>query len=285
MRPLLIPLSLAALGLACSPAARPDGGADGGDQLPVVTFTISGTAYVHPDGVAWLADAGRSLSLAGLTLRVEEPIKVATYDPTGLFSTHTLDATGAFTSPTIDQELVVLGVAAGIRDDGDAGAPRVVRSATVLYDDALEGKKPAGNLTGAKAYAIPTGFHDQLTAAVGSATIRALATDATDAGTLVEAGCVLGRVVDAAGRPVAGITVQPSQAAAAARLFYPTADLTGTTTATSSNGLFVYVHSGNTFPAQFSFTIAGHGEYKTRSAGAAKDSCVVLTVYPGTTQP
>lgn len=281
----LIPLSLAVLAVACSPATKPDAGPDGGDEIPLVNFTVSGTAYVHPDGVAWLADAGQSLSLVGLTLRVEEPFKVATFDPTGVFSSKTLDATGTFTSPTISQDQVVLGVAAGIRDDSDAGTPRVVRSATVLYDVALEGKKPSADVTGAKAYAIPTGFHDQLTAAVGSARIRGLAT-AADAGTLVEAGCVLGRVVDATGNPMAGMTVKPTDTARTARIFYPTADLASvTTTSTSSNGLFVYVHTGDTNPDTFKFTIDGHGEYKARNAGAAKDACLVVTVYPGTTQP
>lgn len=282
----LLPLSLAALALACSPAAKPDGGTDGGDELPLVNFTVSGTAHVHPDGLAWLADAGQSLSLVGLTLRVEEPFVVSTSDPpNGVFTTLTLDATGTFASTSISQDQLVLGVAAGIRDDGDGGLRRVVRSATVLYDDALEGKKPSGDITGARAYAIPAGFHDQLTQAVGSARIRALAT-AADAGTLVEAGCVLGRVVSASGAPQAGMVVQPGDATKAARLFYPSADLSTTVTGgTSSNGLFIYVHTGNSFPDTFSFTIAGHGEYHVRNAGAAKDSCVVLTVYPGLTQP
>lgn len=69
-----------------------------------------------------------------------------------------------------------------------------------------------------------------------------------------------------------------------ARLFYPAADFSGTGAATASHGLFVYVHNGGDVDT-FQFRITGKAEYKQRNAGAAKDACLVLTVFPGTTPP
>ena len=54
---------------------------------------------------------------------------------------------------------------------------------------------------------------------------------------------------------------------------------------TSSRGLFVFVHDGTDNVAQFSFDVMGATNYRRRSAGAAKNACLVMTVYPGTTAP
>jgi hypothetical protein len=261
-----------------------DGGRDAG-QTPLEEISVSGTVTMHPDSLALLADAGASASVAGLTLRVEEPFKVALNNPDGIFHSQTLDAGGEFFAPLVPTELVTLGVAAGVRDD--TGAGRVIRSATTLYDVALmDGAKPAANITGAKAYAVPVELHRALNDAVGEANVRRL-TGSTDAGTLIAAGFVLGKIVDAAGHPVAEATVEPvgsNAAAKRARLFYPTADFSGTGTATASHGLFVYVHNGGDVDT-FQFRVAGKAEYKQRNAGAVKDACLVLTVFPGTTPP
>ncbi|MEW6435328.1 MAG: hypothetical protein AB1730_27860 [Myxococcota bacterium] len=281
----LVPF-LSALALAACGGSTPttDGGTDAG-QPPPTEVAVSGTVTMHPDSLAMLADAGASTSVAGLTLRVEEPFKVALNNPDGIFHTQTLDAGGEFFAPTVPTDLVTLGIAAGVRDD--TGANRVIRSATTLYDVALmDGAKPAADITGGKGYAVPVQLHDALNGAVGEATIRSL-TGMTDAGTLIAAGFILGKVVDASGRPVSGVTVEPlgsSASSKAARLFYPTADFASTGAATSATGLFVYVHNGGDVDT-FQFRIAGRSEYKQRNAGAAKDACLVLTVYPGTTPP
>jgi hypothetical protein len=271
---------------ACSgPAPKPDAGVDAGsDEIPEVFFNVSGKAAVHPDAVNFLADAGQTFSLAGLTVRVEEPLRVALEDPLGVFSTATMDSTGSFSASQVSASLVNLGVAVGIRDDASDGGTtgRVVRSATVIFDVALEGKKPSADITGSKGWAIPTAFHDKLTALVTPAQIQTLTSQL--ASDLIGAGFILGRVVDASGNPVAGVTVTPNPASESARFFYPSADLASSGTATSSNGLFVYVHNGGDVK-QFSFTIAGHTEYKKRSAGATANACLVVTVYPGTTAP
>ena len=279
--------ALAALVLvACSgtPAGNDGGNPDSGTGE--VILKVTGTAAVLPLAAAFLADAGLSnAGVAGLTLRIEEPLKVALGDPLGVFGSQTLDANGAFSVSNISSELVNLGVAAGIRDDSvDGGSSsRVVRSATVLYDVALEGQKPQGDILNGKAFAIPTPFHDKLNAAIGAAAIRNI-TGANGQSTLQTAGWVLGRVVDGSGNPVAGATITASPASYGAQFFYPSADLSGVGAATSSNGLFVFVHSGGQV-ATFRISVAGNTNYKQRNLGADKDSCVVLTYYPGLTPP
>ncbi|MBL9039642.1 MAG: hypothetical protein JNG84_14090 [Archangium sp.] len=271
--------------MACgTPSMNTDSGIDAGELLLI--YNASGTVTVHPDA----ADAGHTAALAGLTLRIEEPFRVASNDPLGLFSTSTLQASGTFSGP-FDVELVSLGVAAGIRDDtADGGRPRVIRAATLLFDRVLEGKKPDRDITNGRAYAIPTGFHDTLSAAVGEARIRSLLKFG-DGGTLIESGCILGKVVDAQGAPVAGATIETKEgtpaknAERASRFFYPSADYASTGSATSSNGLFVYVHNGGEVEPPFRFQILGKPEYKERNAGAVKDACLVMTVYPGATAP
>ncbi|GMU62534.1 MAG: hypothetical protein AMXMBFR34_42970 [Myxococcaceae bacterium] len=284
MKRSLLLSSLFVLAACSGTPSGSDAGQDSGTPPPD-EISVAGTVTMHPDALALLADAGASTSVAGLTLRVEEPFKVALNNPDGVFHTQTLDAGGDFYAPVVPTELVTLGVAAGVRDD--TGANRVIRSATTLYDVALmDGAKPAANITGGKGYAVPVQLHEALNGAVGEANIRTL-TGSTDAGTLIAAGFMLGKVVDASGNPVAGATVEPLGSTAAvkrARLFYPAADFSGTGAATASHGLFVYVHNGGDVDT-FQFRITGKAEYKQRNAGAAKDACLVLTVFPGTTPP
>ncbi len=280
----LLPFLTAALVFSCSGTpSKLDAGADAGvvDETPI-EFDVSGTAAVHPDALNFLTDAGQPLALAGLTVRVEEPLRVALNDPAGVFSETKLDATATFSATKVQADLVNLGVAVGLRDEVDGGVGRVVRSATVIFDVALEGGKPTGNLTHMKAWAVPTTFHDTLTRAVTAAKVSTLTTAAaTD---LIHAGFILGRVVDASGQPLAGVTVEPTQAAKKERFFYPAADLATLGTSTSTNGLFVYVHNGGDVE-QFRFGVTGKADYKLRSAGAVKDACLVMTLYPGTVAP
>jgi hypothetical protein len=262
---------------ACSaPMSNPDSGTQDDAGMDMTTpFNVSGTAKMFPEGAALLADAGQSTSIAGLRLRVEEPFKIAINenDPLGIFSTALLDAGGEFSASNVDPELVTLGVAAGIRDESDAG--RVIRGATTLWDVTLQGK-PDHDITGAKAWAVPTMFHDALTAAVGPAQIGAVTNGAK--ATLFAAGFILGRIVDANGAPVAGATLTPT-GTIVGKFFYPTSDFTGTGTSTASNGLFVYVHNGG--PVQtFRFNVTGHSEYPTRTGGATGNACLVITVSP-----
>lgn len=272
---------IAALSLcACPGPSKSDGGTDSGEPQEFF-FDVAGTAAMLPEGAAMLTDAGQSTSVAGLRLRVEEPFKIAVNesDPLGIFSSALLESSGAFSATMISTELVNLGVAAGVRDDNDAGT-RIVRSATGLWDVAFEGKKPDRDLTGTKAWVLPKVFHDALTAALTPAAIMAISTKPT----LIEAGFMLGRIVDAQGRPVAGATVTPTDGSLKPQFFYPTADFTGTGTATSANGMFVFVQKGD-MVTTFRFDVTGNTAYLRRQAGAARGACLVVTVYPGMTAP
>lgn len=275
---------------ACSSSPNSGGGGGGagggsatGGGGGVTSFNVSGHAVVFPPAQSF-TDGG--FTLVGLTARVEEPFKVATGAGGAVFSSTILDSTYAFDAGGLSPDDIVLGVGAGIFQDGgvpDGGSPRVIRSATTIYDVALnDGNKPSADITNAKGYAIPTAFHDQLVAAITPAKIQQLTMTNGPFSTLVEAGCMIGRIIDASGNPVSGVTVNPSSFAP--NFFYPTADLSSTGAATSSNGLFVYVHNGGSV-SPFNFTVNGHTEYKQRNAGATPGACLVIDVFPGTTEP
>ncbi len=153
---------------ACSstPVTPDAGNNDSGFNDQPFLFNVSGTAAIFPEALPLLADAGIPATVAGLRLRVEEPFRIALddNDPLGIFSNVILDAGGEFSAAQISTDDITLGVAAGVRDDTDAG--RVVRTATTLYDVALEGKKPDHDLRSQKGWVIHTQLHDALTAAI-----------------------------------------------------------------------------------------------------------------------
>ncbi len=285
-------LSAFALVLTGCPNGPGSGQDDAGTEDEGLSINVSGVATVHPEAVKYLQSQSAPVpTLEGLTLRVEEPFRVGVEDPLGIFSVETLADGGTFRAENVPHDVVTLGVAAGIRDcDADGGTPgvactpRVVISATVLYDVALENKKPDKDIVDAKAYAIPRAFHDQLTLAVGAQNIQNLTSQTFS--DLISAGFMLGQIVDAQGNPVSGATVELSGAAAslANRFFYLKGDLSGTQESTSSNGLFIYVHDGGRVNP-FQFKITGKPEYLTRNAGAAKNACLVTRVYPGLVPP
>lgn len=303
---LLLPLFFLVPG--CPPGGGgSDGGSPDGDvDLEDIEITVSGTAYIHPEAAKWFQSQGLPQPpVEGLTLRVEEPLKVVLgQTDLGIFGEVTLGADGKFSVSHVRTELVNLGIAAGILDTSDAGAPdggvysdggccipakRVVRAGTAVYDVQLaDGVKPRADISGAKAYAIPTLFHDQLTQAVGEAQIRAIT--ANQQKTLIGAGYILGQVVDAQGAPVAGVKVNPeAMPQLKSQFFYPNADFTQCTTSggpgTSANGLFIFVFDAKNEPLTFTFGIENRPEYKKRNAGAAKDTSLVLMVYPGDKAP
>lgn len=273
--------------LGCPGNGASDGGTPDADEPPGVEITVSGTTYVYPLAAAYVSDAGLpAVSLAGLTLRMEEPLKVALKDPTGILGSQTLTSGGAFSFTQVPMDLVNLGLAAGVRDDSDAGTgPRVIRSATTLYDVALQGKKPDADLVGLKAWAVPTAFHEKLTLAVTAAKVTQVTTPKNPKSTLIEAGFILGQVVDSTGAPVTGAVITTSPVAMASQIVYPTADFSTTQGATSSNGLFIFIHDGDQQPVTFSFVVKDKPEYLLRKGGAALDACLLITVYPGKVAP
>jgi hypothetical protein len=282
----LMAISAAAILPGCpgGGGGRKDGGEDGDIPGEGLLISTAGTASVWPIAQAWMTDAGSAIpSMEGLTLRIEEPLKVALDDPEGIFATVTLDATGNFSVANVPVDLVNLGVAAGILDLTDAG--RVTRAATILYDVAVLNEKPSADIIQAKAYALPRAFHDQLTAAITPAVI--LSHTGNQHTTLEGAGFILGQIVDAEGKPVARAEVEPSFSSYESRIYYLTEDLTGTRPrpdGTSDNGVFLYVHTGGEVDT-FRFGVKNRPEYLQRNAGAIRDAAVIMTVYPGQTEP
>jgi hypothetical protein len=91
--------------------------------------------------------------------------------------------------------------------------------------------------------------------------------------------------VDASGAPVAGARVALDRDDLERRIYYPAEDLRSTgQDATSANGLFLYVHSGEAAET-FSLSIDGSQNYLPRNAGAAPGMGLVLTLYPGNIAP
>jgi hypothetical protein len=295
----LIPLFALALA-ACSQGSNnnnPDSGGnpDSGNAPPIIT--VSGTASIHPAALGWMQDAGLTPpSLAGLTLSVDEPFKVALGDSHGHFGQMTLDSTGSFSVSGVDTAQVVLGIAAAVRDnrpgvcdgglpvDGGCAGGAVINAASGVYDVQLQGGIPSSDVDGGKAYAVPLAFHDQLTAAVGAGVISSITSGSQS--TLLGAGFILGRIVDAQGRPVSGASVELIPSTTASQLFYVADDFRSVNqVATGATGLFVYVHTGSSTVTTFTLKVNNHSEYLGRNAGAVAGNSLVMTVFPGTVQP
>jgi|GEM_PF-1002850 len=265
-----------------------DGGTDAGldpFEPPVVAF--SGTARVLPEAAAWLQDAGRPVpSLAGVTLRVEEPLLMGLNDkdPRALFGEVPLDASGAFSVSTVDTADVIAGVAAGFRDDADAG---IARGASTLWDKIREGSIPLNDVSGTQAWAFPTAFVEHLTSVVGAQAILVASDNLGD--TLQQSGFALIRVVDAAGAPVSGARLGFSCGIGCVRttekqFLYPSADFSaaaahGAGGKTAAHGLVLYIHNNNQ-AHQVAVTVEGNAAYKAHAAGGATNAGLFVTVSP-----
>ncbi len=276
---------LTSLLMACSggDTTPVEASADAGIHfVPDAVIRVSGTAAVYPNAAVWMTQAGTAVpSLQGLTLRIEEPLKTALGDDTGVLGTMTLDDTGAFSMEGVDTARVNLGIAVGIRDDANTGA--VIPAATTVWDVQLHSAKPEVDLTGTTAWALPKAFHDALTLAVSPVRIAQL-THGTESA-LSGAGFILGKVVDAQGNPAGGARVVTGNADLDARVFYLDEGISSVTQAgTSANGLFVYVHDGGNM-SPLTLSVDGNPDYKTRNGGVAAGSALIMTVYPGTVAP
>jgi hypothetical protein len=293
MKRLLAMAGLVGLGAllmtACPGGGTGNGSADAGPDAhnidnPDPVIRVSGTATVHPNAAAWMGGAGLELpALEGLTLRIEEPLKAALGDEDAVFGAVTLDPSGAFSVDGVDTALVNVGLAATLVDEADAGT--VVRSATAVYDVEVTGVRPQLDLTDARAYSFPTPFHDQLTDAVTAGTLLSLTGDA-GAASLIAAGFILGKVVDAQGQPVGGAKVITDLGDPNARIFYPNDALTAVTSAaTHAGGLFLYVHDGTDTPETFLLSVEGDPTYRRRSVAVVSGTALLLTLHPGEAPP
>ncbi|RYZ38560.1 MAG: carboxypeptidase regulatory-like domain-containing protein [Myxococcaceae bacterium] len=241
-------------------------------DLENLRILVSGQAAVFPEAAR--ADAP---SLAGMTLTLEEPLRVAVNDAAATFATGEVSEDGAFRVTDVPVRDIHQGLGVGLAHDG------LVRSTTLVYDTAFTGTRPRTDIIDAHAWALPIAFVDQLGAAVGAP--RLVGHTGDPAATLATAGFVLGRVVDLNGQPVSGVRVALDRADLADRLYYPSEDLTSVSqAATASHGLFLYVHSAAGVES-FKVSVEGQDAYVARNVDAGPGLGVVLTVYPGRYAP
>ncbi len=275
----LIGLGLAACGFGDS---MPDPGSNTEDaqnvDLDSLLITVRGQAQLPPEAARVLTEQGQTApALGGLSLSIEEPLRMSVSDPVATFGTASLAEDGGFSVTDVPVRDIHLSLAARIDHEG------FVPSSTIVFDTAFSGTRPRTDIAGARAWALPLSFHEALTRAVGEQALQAHTNG--QARTLLEAGFLLGRVVDAAGQPVAGARVRLDRDELANRIYYPSEDLAQAgQSGTSAHGLFVYVHTGMEVET-FRLSLHGSEAYKWRNAGATPGRGLVLTVFPGATAP
>ena len=275
----LMGLGLAACGFGDS---MPDPGSRTEDaqsvDLDSLLITVRGQAALLPEAARLLAAQGQPPpALDGRSLSIEEPLRMGVKDPVATFGTGSLADEGGFSVTGVPVRDIHLSLAARVDHEG------LVPSSTIVFDTAFSGTRPRTDIIGARAWALPWAFHEALTRAVGEEALLAH-TDGR-ARTLLEAGFLLGRVVDAMGQPVTGAHVRLERGELADRLYYPSEDLAQVGQAgTSASGLFVYVHSGVEVET-FRLSLHGTEAYLWRNAGATPGRGLVLTLFPGTAAP
>jgi hypothetical protein len=283
-RPCLLALcSLLGWGLsACGDGTRPDPGLLTEDAQPVdldrLRVTVRGQVALFPEAAQRMAARGEPLpSLEGLSVDIDEPLRVAVNDPAASFGTGRTTGGGAFDVSGVPVKDIHTSLAASLTHPG------LVPTSTIVFDTAFTGSRPRTDISGASAWALPLSFQDTLTQAVGEGAIVAHTQGLAQ--NLWDAGFIVGRVVDAQGQPVAGARIQPEPGELADRLYYPSEDFTRAgQDGTSSHGLFVYVHSGLGAEA-FRLTVHGTEAYPWRNAGAMPGRALVLTLHPGGRAP
>jgi hypothetical protein len=283
-RPCLLALcSLLGWGLtACGDGANPDPGLLTEDAQPVdldrLRITVRGQVALFPEAAQRLASQGTPPpSLEGLSVDIDEPLRVAVNDPAASFGTAITTGEGAFDISGVPVKDIHTSLAASLSHPG------LVPTSTIVFDTAFTGSRPRTDITGAHAWAVPLSFQDALTQAVGAEAIGAHTQGMAQ--TLQEAGFILGRVVDAQGQPVAGARIQTDPGEWAGRLYYPSEDFTQAgQDGTSRHGLFLYVHSGLGADA-FRLSVHGTEAYPWRNVGAMPGRALVLTLHPGRRAP
>jgi hypothetical protein len=267
---------------ACGSGGIPDPGSRTEDaqivDLDNLRITVHGQVELLPEAARLMSAQGQTPpALAGLPLVIEEPLRVGVSDPGASFGTGTLDEMGGFSISEVPVKDIHQSLSASLSHEGYA------RVSTIIYDTAFTGSRPRTDVINTRVWAVPQAFQDTLTQAVSPEALRLLTEGRAE--TLLQAGFLLGRVVDATGKPVAGARVRIDRGELEDRVYYPSEDLSRVgQEGTSATGLFLFVHSG-TDAETFRVSVHGAEAYVWRNAGAMPGHGLALTLFPGTYAP
>lgn len=199
---------------------------------------VSGRARLFPPVLVWLKGQGRAApALDARRVIVEDPLQQALGDVPPLHAEALVEPSGAFTIPEVEVESVVFGLTGMLGDE-----PGLAPVTSLLYDAAQAGTRPREDVEGVWVEAVPREWLRALEAGLGRERLAALA---PEAGGLLEAGLLLGRVLDPDGGPVEAARLRVHPPELQDRLVYPHADVEDVGVhATDASGLFLLVHDG-----------------------------------------
>lgn len=245
---------------------------------PPSAIAVDGHVTLFPPSATWLATRGATAAIpAGLSVTFDDPLQRALGDAAAILATTPVAEGGSFAMDAVPVDTLVFGLGAGLEPvEALESAGLADGITTVLFDSLREGMNPREALTGTQVFALPQIWIQALEASVGAA---ALATRAPDAGSLQEAGFMVGQVIDAAGAPVAGARLEPSPPELADGLYYPTVSLQGHQEATDADGLFLLVHDGGDVRT-FTFTLVGEEPTPPHRGVLARERGLLLRIRP-----
>lgn len=234
---LLGALVLGACGEARLVEIEPPGETHFQDDGPAAV-AVSGSVRLFPPARSWMeAHGGASPNLDAERVVVEDPLQQAIGEPAPLHAEAPLEAEGTFRVTDVGVAGLVYGLGATLEE-----APTLAPLTSVLYDAARAGTRPREDLEDVRVEAVPMAWLLALEEGLGVERLGALA---PDAGGLLEAGLLLGQVLDAEGTPVAGARLRVEPAELQERLVYPHGDVEDVGLhATDASGLFLLVHDG-----------------------------------------
>lgn len=202
------------------------------------SVAVGGTVRVFPPAAGWQVPgaSGGALDFENGRVVLDDPLQRALGDPRAVCGEAPIGE-GAFSVDEVAVEQLVLGLGGSIED-----VPTFAPVTTLLFDAGEAGTRPREDLQGVIVEAVPLTWIEALEEGIGPGRLAAWA---PEAGRLLEAGFLVGRVLDAFGEPVAGARLRVEPADLQERLSYPHGDLEDLGVgATDGSGLFLLVHDG-----------------------------------------